>query len=237
MDLNSDGKLSVEEVYEHVKGNDDGSKTPEELQEEAQQLFDSYNLHGGMFVKMPEMWRVVAPDIRKEAALKKEHEDEYYNAHAYFAELDKDHDNVVSANDIMHVIEYLDFFDFMGKSPITDVIYWDEIYEKYILFEHEALKRFGNVWMGAFNANSEDPVYSATLADFNIEEVGHYLGVENEIELAELFTAIDKTDDGIIDFWEACRYYIADYDVFCKKYRNSGNWWGLVTHWQENGMP
>ena len=35
MDLNLDGKLSVEEVYENVKGNDDGSKTPEELQVEA----------------------------------------------------------------------------------------------------------------------------------------------------------------------------------------------------------
>ena len=35
MDLNSDGKLSVEEVYEHVKGNDDGSKTQEEIQVEA----------------------------------------------------------------------------------------------------------------------------------------------------------------------------------------------------------
>ena len=134
-------------------------------------------------------------------------------------------------------IEYLDFFDFMGKSPITDVLYWDELYEKYIIFEHEGLKRFGNVWMGAFNAKSEDPVYSATLADLNVAEVGHYLGVEDEIELAELFTTIDKTGDGIIDFWEACRYYIADYDHFCKKYRNSGNWWGLVTHWQENGMP
>ena len=144
-----------------------------------------------MFVKMPEMWRAVAPHIRREAALKREQEEAYYNAYAYFAEADKDHDDVVSANEIMHLIEYLDFFDFMGKSPITDVFYWDEFYEKYILFEQEGLKRFGNAWMGAFNANSEEPVYHAVLSDINIEEVGHYLGVEDEIELAELFNAID----------------------------------------------
>ena len=124
----------------------------------------------------------------------------------------------------------------MGKSTVTGFFTWEEVFENYVLYEHDGIKRLGNMWLGALNTG--EPSYTVTLAEIsNDAHVRKVLGVEDQVELDELFSLMDKDDDGILTGGEACRYFIADYDIWCKRYEDSNFWSGLVIHWQETGLP
>ena len=99
-EIDKDGKggITRDEVLEYVvRNNKDASKTLEELQAEADGKFDAWNTDGGDSIKKLELMFAVYPEIRKTQALKREHEDEYFNSREGWADIDKDHDNLVSA--------------------------------------------------------------------------------------------------------------------------------------------
>ena len=126
----------------------------------------------------------------------------------------------------------------MGKNSVTGFYQWDEVFEKIVLFEHDSFKNLGNKWLGALKATSDESSYSVTLADISDKPaILPILGVDDQIELAELFTTMDKNGDGILNGEEACRYYVADYDYWCKQFENPDRWAGMVTHWHETGLP
>lgn len=105
IDRNGVNGICPAEVLKYViRENKDSSKTPEELQAEADKLFDSWNRDGNSNVTWLEMTLTMLPEIRKREALKREHEDEYYNSKQGWADIDKDHDNLVTAHELQRVI-------------------------------------------------------------------------------------------------------------------------------------
>lgn len=142
-------------------------------------MFDSWNRDGGSNVTWLEMTLTMLPVLRKREALKREHEDEYYNSKQGWADLDTDHDNLVTAHQLQRVIQYPDFYEWMGKNSVTGFYQWDEVFENFVLFEHDSFKKLGNKWLGALSTGDE-PSYSVTLADVSDKpEILPVLGVHD----------------------------------------------------------
>ena len=82
--------ITYPEIYYQVSKNFYGSKTAEEIKQDADAIFNyitknSSSNEGQKVVQMDEMWLVYAPDKRRERYEERVDKDFYYRSHANFA--------------------------------------------------------------------------------------------------------------------------------------------------------
>ena len=243
VDVDGDEKVTQQEILAYVAGSFEGALTSDQVKAKADEMFWKYNHSsaehdGQQVVEKQEAWLVVSKEDHLNEKRDMREKDLYYTSKAGWIKLDADHDDIITVQDLMGVVEHetiVDLYKLLEKDTITDALSWEDVFKGYILREFHGFMALERDWMAVIHDG--EPSYTFTLADVtNDDALAHFETTQEEME--QYFNIIDKNSDGLVDGEEACRFWVGDADILCGKFapEYEGHWLHMVENWVSNPL-